>query len=202
MRHNIRVAHSDDGQAWSKELVQRVGKAIKIARGGRSAAWLSDRTAELGYRVSPTVIAKLDSGHRGSVLSVSELIVLAAALDTSPVTLVYPGPYDGRIDVLPDIETTEVQAAQWFSGVEHFSTSIVDEEGEGYEVDLDAIDEWSRNTSTLYRWRQLADAREARERAVSRATSDDIAAQANRDDIAFYDNLIQNLERLLRVGGK
>ena len=66
---------------------------MKAARGDRSAKWLSYRTAELGYCVSPTVIAKLDSGHRGNVLSVAEFVVIAAA-DTAPIALLYPSPYD------------------------------------------------------------------------------------------------------------
>jgi hypothetical protein len=120
MRHTIRVAKDDDGrdgQRWAKELVERVGKAIKDARGGRSAAWLSDKTAELGYRVSPTVIAKLDSGHRGSVLSVPELLVLAAALDAAPVTLMYPSPYGREVELLPGENVSAFVAAQWFSGL-------------------------------------------------------------------------------------
>jgi hypothetical protein len=64
--------------------------AMKVARGDRTAKWLSDRTDELGYRVSPTVIAKLDSGHRGDVLSVAELLIIAAALDVPPVAVLFP----------------------------------------------------------------------------------------------------------------
>lgn len=102
MRHNLLVANDDAGELWAKGLVRRVGRAIKDARGGRSAAWLSDRTAELGFRISPTVIAKLDSGHRGSVLSVAELIVLAYALDIPPGALLYPDLPDGSVEVLPN----------------------------------------------------------------------------------------------------
>lgn len=89
---------------------------MKTTRGGRSAKWLSDRTAELGYRVSPTVIAKLDSGHRGNVLSVAELLVLAAALDIAPIALLYPGPYEQVTELTPGVMSTEFLAAQWFSG--------------------------------------------------------------------------------------
>jgi hypothetical protein len=115
--HNRRVAKNNNvGHQWSEKLVRRIGAAMKTARGTRSAKWLSDRTAELGYRVSPTVIAKLDSGHRGNVLSVAELLVLAAALDTTPTVLLYPGPYDHETELLPGVQSTEFVAAQWFSG--------------------------------------------------------------------------------------
>nr|CRL82849.1 putative DNA-binding protein [Mycolicibacter nonchromogenicus] len=48
------------------------------------------------------MIAKLDSGHRGSVLSVAELIVLAYALDVPPGALLYPDLPDGTVEVLPN----------------------------------------------------------------------------------------------------
>lgn len=115
--HNRRVAKNPEaGKEWSEELVRRIGAAMRTTRGNRSAKWLSDRTDELGYRVSPTVIAKLDSGHRGNVLSVAELLILAAALDTAPAVLLYPGPYDQETELLPEVISTEFLAAQWFSG--------------------------------------------------------------------------------------
>jgi hypothetical protein len=113
--HNIRVAKNEDDK-WATDLVRRVGRAIKAARGGKSAAWLSDRTAELGFRVSPTVIAKLDSGHRGSVLSVAELLVLAAALDIPPGMLLFPGYPSGKVDFLPGQTEASQLALEWFSG--------------------------------------------------------------------------------------
>ncbi|MGV0772031.1 hypothetical protein [Mycobacterium syngnathidarum] len=144
------MANDDhDGQRWAKELVKRVGKAIKDVRGTKSAAWLSDRTAELGFRVSPTVIAKLDSGHRGSVLSVPELIVLAAALNTSPVNLVYPGPYESPVEILPNRENGELSAAEWFSGV----YSYLGHDGVG--APEDPAEQWQANTETLRQWRYL-----------------------------------------------
>ena len=62
------------------------------------------------------MIAKLDSGHRGNVLSVPELLVLAAALDIAPTALLYPGPYEQETELLPDVRWTEIEAAEWFSG--------------------------------------------------------------------------------------
>jgi len=110
------MAQDDDGQQWAKELVARVGLAIKTARGKRSAAWLSDRTAELGYRVSPTVIAKLDSGHRGEVLSVAEWLILSAALDVTPMALLFPDIPDGLVDMLPGVQRTSFVASAWVAG--------------------------------------------------------------------------------------
>lgn len=178
------MANDDDGQRWAKELVERVGKAIKEARGGKSAAWLSDRTAELGYRISPTVIAKLDSGHRGSVLSVPELIVLAAALNTSPVTLVYPGPYERDVDLLPDIATSEFYAAQWFSGLGYWWV-IAGEDDEAWRT---AGRAWIDSLRPLRAHRRLQETEMMRAQLVERGGYD-----KDRDQIAFYDRLIEQL---------
>ena len=114
--HNLRMANSDEGDNWAQDLVKRVGAAAKKARGTKSAKWLSDRTAELGYRISPTVIAKLDSGHRGSVLSVAELLVLAAALNMPPALLLFPGYPDGDAELLPGLDAAGHEAVDWLSG--------------------------------------------------------------------------------------
>jgi hypothetical protein len=119
--HNLRVAKNriancEGQQRWAEGLVRRVGLAVKKARGNKSAKWLSDQTAALGYRVSPTVIAKLDSGHRGSVLSVAELLVLAAALDIPPGLLLFAGYPTSDVEFLPGRETSATAALDWFSG--------------------------------------------------------------------------------------
>jgi hypothetical protein len=106
----------DDGREWSHDLVRRIGAAMKAARGDRTARWLSDRTEELGYRVSPTVIAKLDSGHRGDVLSVAELLIIAAALDVPPLALLFPGLPDADTERLPGQTVSAVDAMLWITG--------------------------------------------------------------------------------------
>lgn len=113
--HNLRVAQIGDGQKWAEELARRVGVAAKRARGSKSANALSDRTAELGYRISPTVIAKLDSGHRGSVLSVAELLILGAALEVPPASLLLPNALED-IEVLPGKSMQATEALGWLIG--------------------------------------------------------------------------------------
>jgi hypothetical protein len=110
------MTQNEGGDRWAELLVRRVGLAIKKARGNKSARWLSDGTAALGYRVSPTVIAKLDSGHRGSVLSVAELLVLAAALDIPPGLLLFPGYPYGQAEFLPGRTAHAQSAVEWFAG--------------------------------------------------------------------------------------
>ncbi|MDN4520720.1 DNA-binding protein [Mycolicibacterium austroafricanum] len=170
-----------DGEQWAKDLVARAGKAMKAARGSKSAAWLSERTAELGYRISPTVIAKLDSGHRGSVLSVTELVVLAAALNTSPVNLVYPGPYQNAVEILPGRNSGEFNAAQWFSGI----YSYLGNDGPGPAED--PAEQWRANTETLHQWRNLDELMTLRDE------------MDNPDHIASINRQIKAISERLRI---
>jgi hypothetical protein len=106
-------------KTWSDRLVKRAAQAMRRARrrNGETAQQLSDETDRLGLRVSPTVIAKLDSiGHRGSVLNVDELLVLSAALNMPPALLLFPGYPDGEVEFLPGRKATSRQAIEWFSG--------------------------------------------------------------------------------------
>jgi hypothetical protein len=116
--HTIRVAKKQSEQPWDIRLVEQVGKAMRRVRRrkGKPANWLSDETARLGLRVSPQVIAKLDSAHRGSALSVSELLVLAAALEVPPALLLFPGYPDGWVEFLPGRAAESKAAVEWFSG--------------------------------------------------------------------------------------
>lgn len=183
------MAKDDDpGKVWARALVERVGKAVKEARKGKSAVWLSDRTAELGYRISPTVIAKLDSGHRGDVLSVPELLVLAAALNTSPVNLVYPGPYQNKVEILPGSESEEIVAVQWFSGITRYTP--------------EKSQQWDDSTETLRAYRRLVDLVMSRSMAYKRSVLDDDPAiiKIMNEQITFYDNEIHELEQQLGLG--
>ncbi|AXK74715.1 hypothetical protein AVZ31_22885 [Mycolicibacterium neoaurum] len=64
------------------------------------------------------MIAKLDSGHRGSVLSIAELIVIAAALDVPPIALLYPELPDGMVEVVPGESISSIDAVRRFAGEE------------------------------------------------------------------------------------
>ncbi|EIC65344.1 hypothetical protein D2E97_16225 [Mycobacteroides abscessus] len=104
---------------WAEEQAAAVAAAIRTLRGKRSAQWLSGRTAELGHEVTRSIITDLENGRRKYV-SMSETVVLAAALSVPPIALLFPPPYSGDtdvvIDLLPDFPCTKVDAIQWFSG--------------------------------------------------------------------------------------
>ena len=101
---------------WAEEQALRVATEVRRSRGKRSAQWLADRTKELGYEVTRAVISDLENGRRRHV-TVAELMVLARALNTTPIALLYPEPCADEIEMLPGITTSGPYAPQWFSGL-------------------------------------------------------------------------------------
>lgn len=100
---------------WQKEMTNRIGEHVQALRGKRTALWLSERTEQLGMKISRSAISELENGKRKSI-SIAEVFILAAALDVPPVLLVFPGYPDRAVDFLPGMETTSSQAANWVSG--------------------------------------------------------------------------------------
>lgn len=100
---------------WSDGLHRRVAAAIKKARGSRSAQWLADETKRIGLPISRAAIANYESGRKRG-LDLTELLVIAAALDVPPLVLLFPQLPDGPVEGLPGITTTSWEAAAWFTG--------------------------------------------------------------------------------------
>jgi transcriptional regulator with XRE-family HTH domain len=101
------------------ELHQRIAQAIRTTRKtkGMSAQDLADQTARLGYPISRQQIANYESGRKHG-LDVADLLVLAEALTTAPVCLVFPGPYQENVRICPESqELPQLWWAQWFSGL-------------------------------------------------------------------------------------
>ncbi|ORJ52569.1 hypothetical protein [Mycobacterium simiae] len=89
--------------------------AIKTGRASRSAQWLADETERLGHPISRAAIANYESGRKKG-LDVAELLVLAAALRIPPLAILFPEVPDGPVELLPGVQTTNWDAAAWFSG--------------------------------------------------------------------------------------
>lgn len=106
----------NDGDKWAADLVKRVGAEAKRLRGRKSAQWLSDETEALGYRISPQVIARLDSNRRAGHLEVAELVILAKALGVAPVQLLYPDLPFGLVDAIPGRAMYSITAISRFIG--------------------------------------------------------------------------------------
>ncbi|BBZ64969.1 putative DNA-binding protein [Mycolicibacterium insubricum] len=157
-----------------------------------TAQQLAQRCAELGAPIHRTTITKIENGRPR--FDLGELIVLAAALSTTPVTLLYPGPYENEVEVLPGREAPEFQAAQWFSGIEWHSFASIGDSREGSAG-------WLAATERLGLWRQLAEQKMLRNKAVVRMISDERTDDvASRELIAMHDRVIDDLEAQLGIG--
>jgi len=137
---------SKDG--WAAQQAATIGEEIRQLRGGRSGQWLSDRTAALGYRVTRTTISELEN-HKRKYVTTAELMVLARALNTTPIALLYPRPLSGdSIEILPGVKGSKTFALQWFSGeADTQSPWICDDPGE-YRGNLEPV-EAARKVSEL-----------------------------------------------------
>ncbi len=171
---------------WAAEITSRIGGEIKRLRGKRSGQWLSDRTDELGQRVSRSTISEIETGRRKSI-TVTDLILLAAALNTTPVALVYPGPYMEPTRFTPNQEVPEIWAAQWFSGLHRSVSHLPFAEGaetlevsdpEEYTANMkrlrDGRQMWELSEDKATLWRNLQVQRYQQQRG--RVSQDDVAA--------------------------
>jgi len=78
-------------QDWSRDLTLRIGQNIKKVRGRKklSAQKLADGCEAAGMVIPRDVIANVENGRREAI-SIAEIIVIAAVLGVSPITLIYP----------------------------------------------------------------------------------------------------------------
>ena len=82
--------------------------------------WLSDKTAELGHRISRSRLSDLERGDRGGLLGVAELLVLGKALGVPPALLLFPIGVSDSIEVLPGARASAWRSYKWFIGDEQF----------------------------------------------------------------------------------
>lgn len=133
---------------WAQEVAFTVATQVRTLRGKVSTQKLSERTKELGYEVTRSVLSDLENGRRRHI-TVPELIVLARALNTTPLALLYPDPVNGDdIDMLPAIRTTQAVALQWFS-------ALVDSPSLLGDVVCDDRDAYAKNTKPIELARQI-----------------------------------------------
>lgn len=106
----------DADTEWSGAMTARIATAIRDLRGDMSAQRVSDKTAELGSRVTRAVIADLETGRR-KFLPVHELIMIAAALGVTPATMLTWGDLpDGDVELFPGRTVSGFEAARWIGG--------------------------------------------------------------------------------------
>lgn len=101
--------------SWRDDVNARIARAIKHARGDRSAQVIADETARLGFPITRDTLANIENGRKKSV-DVPELIVLAKALGVPPLRLIYPDLVDTPVEALPGVDKTAGDAALSFCG--------------------------------------------------------------------------------------
>jgi len=190
---------------WEEEQAWRVGAEVRRLRGKRSAQWVADRTRELGCEVKRAVVSDLEVGRRRYV-TVSELIILARALDTAPIALLYPYPYIKNADIqaLPappgedSREVPKIDAVQWFTGVlnifplNSLGLSLVEQQNyysslQGLERARKVFELVMRNQKLNVQLGRIRARRRDGETSVSDADIDDLVSQIddNQDRIDY-----------------
>ncbi len=97
---------------WSVQIGAEVRR--RRERAGLKFNSLSERTRELGWPVHRVALPKIESGERD--ISIRELVGIAAALDVSPLTLVFPNVLDD-VEVLPGVIIAGIDVFAWWTGV-------------------------------------------------------------------------------------
>lgn len=95
-------ADEDDFPEWADRIKANVAGEVRRRRKemGWSAQDLADRCEELGHPIPRNVIANMESGRRAN-LPLVDVMVLAAALETYPVCLIFPVGYVEETQELP-----------------------------------------------------------------------------------------------------
>ena len=136
--NNVAMPITDPAaKKWELDLAERVGRAVAARRKalGMTAMDVAAKTASMSYPITRQAVAKIENNNRAGKVDVAELIVLAAALDISPLQLLYPDLVDGPVEVHPGKEITSLQAADWFTGNEILMPDNFKSQPSPYTVD-------------------------------------------------------------------
>lgn len=95
-------AEEDDFPEWADRIKANVAGEVRRRRKemGWSAQDLADQCERLGHPIPRNVIANMESGRRTN-LPLVDVMVLAAALETYPVCLIFPVGYVDETQELP-----------------------------------------------------------------------------------------------------
>ncbi|MFG2139040.1 transcriptional regulator [Streptomyces sp. NPDC048650] len=110
----------DDVLEWVDQVMATVAGEVRRRR--RELRWsaqdLADKCAEIGHPIPRNVIANMESGRRSN-LPLVDVMVLAQALNTPPICLIYPVGYVDDVQRLPlQDSTSPLDALRWFTGEE------------------------------------------------------------------------------------
>lgn len=92
------------------EVVKQRVREVRERRGWTQRQ-LVDRLKELGVKLDPASLARIETGKRA--VKVQELVELAAALEVSPLQLMLPTVGSHPVDVTPKTTVTTSEARAW-----------------------------------------------------------------------------------------
>ncbi|GCD44701.1 helix-turn-helix domain-containing protein [Streptomyces paromomycinus] len=177
----------DDVPEWADRVKANVAGEVRRRRKemGWSAQDLADRCEQLGHPIPRNVIANMESGRRAN-LPLVDVMVLATALRTYPICLIFPVGYVDRTQELPfqDLVPTW-DALRRFTGEQELS---------GYDAGL--VPSFELHAS-LVRTALAALEEEERARFTTRtATGRAQQEEAERKRSAYADQVISAKYRL------
>ncbi|UQA94549.1 helix-turn-helix domain-containing protein [Streptomyces halobius] len=108
----------DDVPEWADQVMATVAREVRRRRKelGMSAQDLADACEEIGYPIPRNVIANMESGRRAN-LPLVDVMVLAQALNTAPICLIYPVGYVEEMQRLPlQHPASTWDGLSWFTG--------------------------------------------------------------------------------------
>lgn len=162
-------------EQWPTRFTRAV--AAEILRHRKSRGWsarkLADECAALGHDIGRSTLADLENGRRAS-LGITELVIIARALDVPPLQLLFPAGYTTESEPLPGETRGTWRCAAWFSGESPFPADAHDD---NYLIAITG--DWNHATSNpLALYRAHDRALEAEMGALRRARQMDERAAA------------------------
>lgn len=70
----------------------------------------------MGYPLPRSTIANIESGRKAAI-AVQEIAVIARALGTSPISLLYDVESNELVEICPGLHRLPIEAVEWFSGM-------------------------------------------------------------------------------------
>lgn len=139
------------GEVVAQQL-QRHRKAL-----GLTQQEVADRTAAVGHPVSRATLAKLEvaGATRTENVSLKDVLALAAALDTSPLTLFLPLGETERVAITPGLTVHPQVALEWVTGEDDLRDAVP---WSGH------TEAWHRNVQRLFLFRRLRELQDAARR--------------------------------------
>ncbi|MBA0053362.1 XRE family transcriptional regulator [Streptomyces sp. AJS327] len=116
--HGYEKSDEDNALEWVDQVMATVAAEVRRRRKelGWSAQDLADKCEVIGHSIPRNVIANMESGRRSN-LPLVDVMVLARALNTSPICLIYPVGYIDDVQRLPlEHPTSTLDALKWFTG--------------------------------------------------------------------------------------